>query len=855
MRTEGDSNMAGNLIKSIMVMFGVDPGDTHEQIDDLNTKVLELSKRPWVIDVNALTAEAQEGVDEVTQALIDYNDAALKAEQASADLAEAQADDSASSDRLAAAMDANAEATVRALDAQIRLLAAEEKAAAGADVEGDAQEVAGDKSLTAGEKGAEGGTLMAGAWEKAKLAMLGLVVGLAYGMDKAAGFQSVITMLGTQAGVARNQLGMLGSGVLDLAGQVGENPDSLAMGLYHVESSFQSVGITGSKALSLLKIAAEGAATGHADLVDTVNALDATIVAQVPGIHSYSQAMGVLNATVGSGDMTMQDLANAMGSGVMAVAKNYGQSIYQVGAALAVFGDNNIRGAKAATDLRMAWQAMQAPIKTGLPLLESLGLTQQRLADEMETHGMSGAIKMFIQHLNDSKVPMSQWGEYETEIFGKKAGVGIGILISQYDRLMSKFPDMEHSANDFGGAWKQTEATVTQQMHQLEDGTEALAIKLGEKLLPVGLKVVHWVTDFVNDLEEGKAPALGIAFAIGSVLAGVALEKLGRGIANAEQGFESLWNAGSRGISMISSLIGRLGAQTAATDEATAATEAQAAATEEEAAAQTEADAAMDANPIGIIIVALAALGAGIYEVVKHWKDFRQWGLDAWHDVRDVTLSAWHDIDSGAIQPLERGVQEVEEFFGSLVDEGETDFDRLEEAVARDAGDVITWFEQLPGRILHGLGDVGMLLWHAGVSIVEGLIGGVSSMFGAVADTAGHLVDSLGHSVLHLLGIGSPSRVAHYWGEMVGLGMAKGLDDSHHLVAASAAGLAMSAIPQARSLSGGGYGGSVVNIYNRNEFGIVGNPHQTAVMIQQLLLTLARQHGFQPNTSAGLGLA
>ena len=38
----------------------------------------------------------------------------------------------------------------------------------------------------------------------------------------------------------------------------------------------------------------------------------------------------------------------------MAVAKSYGQTIYQVGAALATFGDNNIRGAKAATDLRMA---------------------------------------------------------------------------------------------------------------------------------------------------------------------------------------------------------------------------------------------------------------------------------------------------------------------------------------------------------------------------------------------------------------------------------------------------------------------------------------------------------------------
>ena len=41
---------------------------------------------------------------------------------------------------------------------------------------------------------------------------------------------------------------------------------------------------------------------------------------------------------------------------------------------------------------------------------------------------------------------MADWGQYVTEIFGKRAGVGIGILIDQFDRLKSKFPDLEHGA-------------------------------------------------------------------------------------------------------------------------------------------------------------------------------------------------------------------------------------------------------------------------------------------------------------------------------------------------------------------------------------------------------------------------
>jgi hypothetical protein len=49
-------------------------------------------------------------------------------------------------------------------------------------------------------------------------------------------------------------------------------------------------------------------------------------------------------------------------------------------------------------------------------------------------------------------------------------------------------------------------------------------------------------------------------------------------------------------------------------------------------------NAAMTANPIGIVIVALAALGVAIYEVVKHWKDIVEWIEKAWN-----WLKTWND--------------------------------------------------------------------------------------------------------------------------------------------------------------------------------------------------------------------
>lgn len=479
-------------------------------------------------EAGAGVAGAQSGIADTATAATEAETALTNAERAAAEAAQFERDflaelsaaykGLADSQRAVVASSAEVTATLARTDA---ILEESAGAVATASVEQDAalrqQALAADAAAAADTRAGEAA---AGMSTMMKAAFLGVVIAAGIGIEQASKFQSTMLTLNTQAGVSKSALGGLSQGVLSLAGQVGDSPNSLATALYHVESSFASVGITGQKALSLLQIAAEGAAVGHADLVDVTNALDATIVAGVPGITSYSQAMGTLNAIVGSGDMTMQDLANAMGTGVMAVAKSYGQSIYQVGAALALFGDNNIRGAKAATELRMAWQAMQAPLTTAGAALTSIGLTSTTLASTMEHHGMSAAIDQFIEHLKASHVPMSDWGQLETEIFGKKAGVGIGIMVDQYGRLMSKFPDLEKGAKGFGTAWANTQKNFDQQWRDFMAGLDALVISFGTKLLPAVTLVVGQLAKFFVFLEKhgeiaafaGAIVAVAIAF-------------------------------------------------------------------------------------------------------------------------------------------------------------------------------------------------------------------------------------------------------------------------------------------------------------------------------------------------------
>lgn len=338
------------------------------------------------------------------------------------------------------------------------------------------------------------GALKAAAIEAAAAIAAALVDIAVKSAKMATEFDAQMTRLTTQAGVASNQIGTLSRGVLDLAGSVAQSPQSLAEALFHVESNFASLGISSQKALSLVKIAAEGATVGNANLVDVTNALTAAVASGIPGVQDFSKAMGILNATVGAGDMTMQDLANALSSGVLAVVKGYGLSITDVSAALATFGDNNIRGKVAATDLRVAVQALAVPAKTGAAILDSWGVKANQLAVDMQQHGLLFALEHLQQLFKDNGVTAVQQGDIITQMFGKKAGSGVAILLGQMDRLKSKYPDLTKGANSFADAWQKTTQTMAFRWAAFTDFMKARMIDFGNWLIPQLDSMVNSIT-------------------------------------------------------------------------------------------------------------------------------------------------------------------------------------------------------------------------------------------------------------------------------------------------------------------------------------------------------------------------
>lgn len=342
----------------------------------------------------------------------------------------------------------------------------------------------------------------AASWSKfGKAAAIAGAVVAAEGIKMAVKFQSQMELIHTQAGASQAEVQKMSKAVLSLAGPTATAPEELAKGLYHLEST----GLRGAKALDALKIAAEGAKMGGSNLEDTTNALNAVISSGIKGASNLNGAMGMLNATVGSGDMRMQDLADAMGTGVLVQARNMGVSLQEVGAALAVFGDNNVRGANAATQLRMSMNFLSVATPKADQALSKIGLTSEKLSNDLASGGLNKAITDLHDHFQAAGISGSRTGQIIVEAFGKKAGIGISTLNTEFDKFQQKLHLVQADSNTFGQSWTDYTHTAQYNWDSFRASIQALVTEIGVALLPA-------FTDFVKMLNRDVVPTMGAVF-------------------------------------------------------------------------------------------------------------------------------------------------------------------------------------------------------------------------------------------------------------------------------------------------------------------------------------------------------
>lgn len=102
----------------------------------------------------------------------------------------------------------------------------------------------------------------------------------------------------------------------------------------------------------------------------------------------------------------------------------------------------------------------------------------------------------------------------------------------------------------------------------------------------------------------------------------------------------------------------------------------------------------------------------------------------------------------------------------------------IRNAVNVGVGKVVNAMIRLPGRIVHGLGNLGKLLWNSGTAIISGLLQGIKDKAGDIVSTIKTWVtDRIPGFVKKALGIHSPSRVMRAIGVNIMAGLVRGIQD------------------------------------------------------------------------------
>lgn len=443
-------------------------------------------------------------------------------------------------------------------------------------------------------------------------------------LHMAGDFQQGMTRLVTGAGEVQSNMHLVSQGILDLAGQVGESTKDLAAGMYLVESA----GFHGAAGLNVLKIAAQGAKVGNADMATVADAVTTALNAYHIGADGAAAATNALIAAEGQGKTNLEALAGSL-STVAPIASLAHVSLNELVAAMATMTAQGTPAADAATYLKQTIGQLSNPTAKARAEMKALGLDATAVSMNLGKNGLASTLTMLtdaitakmgpagtvlIETLRKASGNATQFqtilanlpptqqtfiGALATMVGGTKSMQAALELTGANMQVFQHNTDVINEKVKAGGStiegWSLVQKNFNQRMAEARGTVEALSIRIGTALLPAAQNILHVTMDVVTWFGKHKDVALALAVVIGGITTGFLIYKtavLAISVAT------KVWTA-----------------------------------------AQWLLNLAMDANPVGLVIIAIAAIAAGVYLLWTHSKGFRDFFIGAWHVIWD-TLKA-----------------------------------------------------------------------------------------------------------------------------------------------------------------------------------------------------------------------
>lgn len=360
---------------------------------------------------------------------------------------------------------------------------------------------------------------------------------------------------------------------------------------------------------------------GQSDVValaDKINYLGNTTAASAPMISDVVTRVGPLGEVGG------------VASGEIAA----------LGASLVGAGINSDVAATGIKNLILAMASGESATKTQQEAFAALGIDTVELAQRMQTDA-KGAILDVLQSI--SQLDKASQASALQNIFGKESLGAIAPLLSNLDGLRANF-DKVADASQYTGSMEQEFATRSQttanSLQLMNNRLDAAGIAIGQGLLPVVTPVAEAVGTLANALGN---IALSAPWAIQGITGFIAVVG---GVAIAIR----TWKIVQEEFNAVRMLYNSLMTSgTLKTYAALAASKLAAAATRTWAAAQWVWNAALSANPIGLLIVGIAGLvTAGVW-LYNNWNTVKNFFVTLWND----PMQALSDFGAGVMSKFQ----------------------------------------------------------------------------------------------------------------------------------------------------------------------------------------------------------
>lgn len=488
----------------------------------------------------------------------------------------------------------------------------------------------------------------------------------------------------------------------------------------------------------------------------------------IPEVATLTDKINLLGNTGAANEKQILNIVTRVGplGGVAGVAAS---EIAALGSTLAGMGVQEDVAATGIQNFMLALTSGASATKKQREMLKSLGLESTAVAKTMQSDATGTMLKV-LESVN--KLPKHTQAAALAELFGKESIKAIAPMLTQLDTLKESFKKVGDTTRYAGAVEKEyaaRAATTANQLQLTKNQAAAMGITLGNVMLPALNDTLAALMPWLDKLSELAQTYPGVTKAIVMGTAALVLFKIAA-IAGA-YGMTFIKGAllATQG-ALLAARAGWLlhtGAMVAGTHAGWAAVAVSKALT----AGQWLWNAAIAANPIGIVIAAIVLMVAAGVLLWRNWDSVVAGGKALWGDFTTWLSALWGKTKSGAIAAW----TDLTTWLGGI-------WDGIVEKAASIWGRIIATISNLPEQFR-----------SFGGFVVDGLINGITSRAAALRDAVVGIASSVGQWFKEKLGINSPSRVFMEYGGWISEGAALGIAGGQGAVRNAALGMATAA--------------------------------------------------------------